>query len=113
MLSQLYLSRIVGEEQHDGEACEQTSILNGKDEEEAAATCILFLTTHLIHLWKLRSTKQRFFKTAVCSNHFKNLMKNLKHMLLHYAVIPAFYHTDIPKTSSAYSLSRDSPLIGS
>lgn len=58
-LEQLYLSRVGGEEQHDGEACQQPGVLDGKGEEEAAAAGVLLLTTHLIHLWKLRSIKQR------------------------------------------------------
>lgn len=59
MLAQLYLTRVGGEEEHDGEARQQSSVLDGKGEEEAAAARVLFLTTHLIHLWKLRSTNQR------------------------------------------------------
>lgn len=60
VLAQLYLSRVGGEEQHDGEARQQASVLDGKGEEEAASTCVLFLTTHLIHLWKLRSIQLLF-----------------------------------------------------
>lgn len=58
LLVQPYLSRVGGEEEHDGEARQQAGILDGKGEEEAAAARVLFLTTHLVHLWKLRSTKQ-------------------------------------------------------
>ena len=54
-LGQLYLSRVGGEEEHDGEARQQTGVLDGKGEEEAAAACVLFLPTHLIHLWKLKN----------------------------------------------------------
>lgn len=54
MLSQLYLSRVGGEEEHDGEARQQAGVLDGEGEKEAAAASILFLTTHLIHLWELR-----------------------------------------------------------
>lgn len=52
MLAQLYLSGVGGEEEHDGEARQQPGVLDGESEEEAAATCILFLPTHLVHLWK-------------------------------------------------------------
>lgn len=52
VLAQLYLTRVGGEEEHDGEARQQSSVLDGKGEEEAAAARVLFLTTHLIHLWK-------------------------------------------------------------
>lgn len=58
LLAQLYLSRVHSEEEHDGEACQQASILDGKGEKKAATTCILFFTTDLIHLWKLKSGKQ-------------------------------------------------------
>lgn len=56
VLAQLYLSRVCGEEKHDGEARQKAGILDGEGEEEAAAACVLFLTTHLVHLWKLRGT---------------------------------------------------------
>lgn len=59
MLAQLYLSRVGGEEEHDGEARQQAGVLDGKGEEEAAAASILFLPTDLIHLWELKSIKQR------------------------------------------------------
>lgn len=65
VLAQLYLSRVGGEEQHDGEARQQASVLDGKGEEEAASTCVLFLTTHLIHLWKLRSIQLLLFVFTV------------------------------------------------
>lgn len=55
VLAQLYLSRVGGEQEHDGEACQQTSILDGKGEQKAAAACVLFLTTHLVHLWELKN----------------------------------------------------------
>lgn len=32
VLAQLYVSGVCGEEQHDGEPCEQASILNGKSQ---------------------------------------------------------------------------------
>lgn len=56
MLDQLYLSRVGGEEKHDGKACQKAGVLDGEGEEKAAAACVLFLTTHLVHLRKLRST---------------------------------------------------------
>ncbi len=59
MLAQLYLSRVGGEEEHDGEARQQAGVLDGKGEEEAAAARILFFATYLIHLWKLRGIKQK------------------------------------------------------
>lgn len=55
MLGQLYLPRVCGEEEHDGEARQQAGVLDGKGEEEAAAACVFFLPTHLVHLWKLRN----------------------------------------------------------
>lgn len=58
-LAQLYLSRVGGEEEHDGEACQEACILDSKGEEEAAAARVFFLPTHLIHLRELRTTKQR------------------------------------------------------
>lgn len=59
LLAQLYLSRVGGEEEHDGEACQEACILDSKGEEEAAAARVFFLPTHLIHLRELRTTKQR------------------------------------------------------
>lgn len=56
-LAQLYLPGVGGEQEHYGEASQQTRILDGKGEEEAATACVFFLTTHLIHFWKLSSTK--------------------------------------------------------
>lgn len=65
-LAQLYLPRVHGEEEHDGEARQQAGVLDGKNDKEAAAARILLLTTHLVHLWKLRSRKKQrhleFFK---------------------------------------------------
>lgn len=58
LLAQLYLSRVRRQEEHDGEARQEAGVLDAKGEEEAAAACILFLTTHLIHLWKLWHIKQ-------------------------------------------------------
>lgn len=58
LLAQPYLSGVGGEEEHDGEARQQASVLDGKCDEEAAATRVLLLTTHLVHFRKLRSTKQ-------------------------------------------------------
>jgi len=49
-LSELDLSRVGGEQQHDGEARQQAGVLDGKSDEESAATGVLFLTTHLVHL---------------------------------------------------------------
>lgn len=57
MLAQLYLSGVGGEEEHDGEARQQAGVLDGEGEEEAAAARVLFLTTHLVHLWELRDRK--------------------------------------------------------
>lgn len=60
MLVDAYLLRIHGEEEHDGEARQQTGVLDGEGEEEAAATRVLFLPTHLVHLWELGDTTSRF-----------------------------------------------------
>lgn len=60
MLADVYLPRIHGEEQHDGEARQQPGVLDGEGEEEAAATCVLFLPTHLVHLWELGDNTSRF-----------------------------------------------------
>lgn len=57
-LAQLDLSWIGGEEEHDGEARQESRILDAEGDEEPAATCVLFLTTHLVHLWKLRQKKK-------------------------------------------------------
>lgn len=56
-LAELYLSRVRGEEEHDGEARQQAGVLDGKGEEEAAAARLLFFPTHLVHLRELRNTK--------------------------------------------------------
>lgn len=76
MLAQLYLSRVGGEEEHDGEARQQAGILDGKGKEEAAAACVLFLATHLIHLWKLRHKRQgvRSLLTGICSNYLNQFV---------------------------------------
>lgn len=60
LLGNVHLLRIHGEEQHDGEARQQTGVLDGEGEEEAAATRVLFLPTHLVHLWELGDTTSRF-----------------------------------------------------
>jgi len=59
VLTQLYLSWICGEEEHDGEARKEARVLDCEGDEEPAATGVLFLTAHLVHLWKLRRVKQR------------------------------------------------------
>lgn len=53
VLDQLYLPGVDGEEEHDGEARQQAGVLDGEGEEEAAAARVLFLPTHLVHLWEL------------------------------------------------------------
>lgn len=52
VLAQLYLSRVGGEKEHDGEARQQAGVLDGEGEEEAAAARVLLLTTYFVHLWK-------------------------------------------------------------
>lgn len=60
VLADVYLLRIHGEEEHDGEARQQAGVLDGESEEEAAATCVLFLPTHLVHLWELGDITSKF-----------------------------------------------------
>ena len=66
MLAQLYLSRVGGEEEHDGEACQQAGVLDGEGEEEAAAAGVLLLAAHLIHLWELKSIKTERKLKSLC-----------------------------------------------
>lgn len=75
-LSQLDLSRVGGEEEHDGEACQKPSILNGKGEQEASAACVLFFATHLIHFRKLSRTKMREINARVSDVFLIACIKN-------------------------------------
>lgn len=59
LLDQLDLPGVGGEEEHDGEARQQAGVLDGEGEEEAAAAGVLFLATHLVHLWELEEHKNR------------------------------------------------------
>ena len=53
MLVHSHLARVGGEEKHDGEAGEQPCVLDGEDDDEAAASGLLLLPTHRVHLWEL------------------------------------------------------------
>lgn len=59
-LADVYLLRVHGEEEHDGEACQQAGVLDGEGDEEAAAARLLLLPAHLVHLWELGETRERF-----------------------------------------------------
>lgn len=56
-LAHVYLLRVHGEDEHDGEARQQAGVLDGEGDEEAAAARFLFLPTHLVHLWELGDTR--------------------------------------------------------
>lgn len=83
-LSQLDLSRVGGEEEHDGEACQEAGVLDGESDQEASAACILFFPTHLIHFWKLSRTKTREINASVSDVFLTALIKKANSSHFHH-----------------------------